>query len=46
MLPMTTGEFESNLGVRTLETINKTSRAVVKTLCCMFGLARFPDIEF
>ena len=32
MLPMTTGEIETNLDVRTLETINATSRTANKTL--------------
>ena len=35
MLPMTTGEIETNLHVRTLE----TSRTVNKTLCDVLGLA-------
>ena len=43
---MTTGEIETNLDFRTLETINATSRTANKTLFDVSGLARYPDIEF
>ena len=43
---MTTGEIETNLDVRTLETMNATSRIANKTLFDVSGLVRYPDIEF